>query len=551
MGVIRVAEMDIAEIIRQIRAGEKDWKIGQRLGLSKNTVGRYRGLLTEKEIKEGLVPVEEVMRRIVGAGKKETIGPVSSVEPHRETVIKMLEEGMSMAVIWQRLCQQHGYSGSYSSVFRFVRHLEIKQPEVFVRMEVEPGKEAQVDFGYAGRMFDPVEERLRKAWVFVMTLSHSRHQFARFVFDQTVLTWLKLHRQAFDFFGGVVREIVLDNLRAAIVHACIYDPQVQRSYRECAEHYGFLISPCRPHTPEHKGKVEAGGVRYVKNNFLPGRSFRDIDEGNEQLLNWCLETAGRRIHGTTKQVPLEVFWTREKQALLALPRDPYQPAVWKECTLHPDAYVVFEQSFYSAPPYLVGKKLWVRGADMVQIFHEHQLVRTHDRATKKGERKTHPDDVPPEKMAYFMKTPVYCRQLAQRIGPHTYEVVVRMLEERPLNRLRAVQGILRQKEMFGAKRLESACLRALEFNNLSYKCIRRILVNNYDSQPLPETNQTRADKQPTKPPIFARDWTDLFSNIHSYGDQTNGHETPSGTDAAKSETEGNNGHAGNTHSGSN
>ena len=121
----------------------------------------------------------------------------------------------------------------------------------------------------------PSSERVRKAWVFVMTLGYSRHQYAEIVFDQKVETWVELHVRAFESLGGVVKRVVLDNLKAGIVKAVVHDQEAQRSYRELAEHYGFLISPCRPHTPHHKGKVESG-VRYVKRNALAGRKFKDI-----------------------------------------------------------------------------------------------------------------------------------------------------------------------------------------------------------------------------------------------------------------------------------
>jgi transposase len=165
-----------------------------------------------------------------------------------------------------------------------VRRLDPGEPRATLRLEVDPGTEAQVDFGFAGHLLDPEHDRVRRAWVFVMTLSCSRHQYAEIVFEQTVDTWLRLHRAAFDFFGGVPRRVVLDNLRAAIVHAALYDPEVQRSYREFAEHYGFLIAPCRPRTLEHKGKVEQGGVHYVKRNALAGRAFRDVHEANRCVI---------------------------------------------------------------------------------------------------------------------------------------------------------------------------------------------------------------------------------------------------------------------------
>jgi transposase len=192
-------------------------------------------------------------------------------------------------------------------VKRFLRRVAPCARPATLRLEGAPGEEGQVDFGFAGEVLDPAVGRLRRAWVFVMVLAFSRHQYAEAAFDQNVETWLRLHRAAFDFILGVPRRIVLDNLRAAIVRAALYDPEVQRSYREFAEHYGFLIAPCRPRTPEHKGKVEQGGVHYVKRNAPAGRAFRDLGDMNRHLRGWCLETAGRRVHGTTKQVPLEVF----------------------------------------------------------------------------------------------------------------------------------------------------------------------------------------------------------------------------------------------------
>lgn len=140
-----------------------------------------------------------------------------------------------------------------------------------------------MDFGYAGYMLDPASGQARRTWAFVMTLANSRHQYVEFVFDQQVGTWLECHRHAFEFFGGVPQRVVLDNLKTAIIRACWDDPQVQQSYRECAEHYGFLIAPNRPRTPEHKGKVEQGGVHYVKRNFLGGRAMTYITQANRDV----------------------------------------------------------------------------------------------------------------------------------------------------------------------------------------------------------------------------------------------------------------------------
>lgn len=156
---------------------------------------------------------------------------VSKAEPYRELIEKMIREyGCTGQVIFERLRENHDFDGSYWSIIRFIRRLEEKEPEAFIRMETAPGKQAQVDFGYAGKMFDPLIKRLRRAWGFMMTLSCSRHQFGKFVFDQKVETWLNLHREAFEFFGGVPGEIVLDNLKAAIVKAALYEPHVTKEH---------------------------------------------------------------------------------------------------------------------------------------------------------------------------------------------------------------------------------------------------------------------------------------------------------------------------------
>jgi len=356
---------------------------------------------------------------------------------------------------------------------------------------------------------DPESDTLRKAWAFVMTLSYSRHSYVEFVFDQEVDTWLRCHRRAFEWYGGVVRRVVLDNLKAAIVHAALYDPVVQRAYRECAEHYGFLISPCRPRTPEHKGKVEQGGVHYVKRNFLAGRAFRDVRDANERVWVWCTETAGRRIHGTTKEVPLARFDTIERDMLLPLPAAPYALATWKQAKLHPDCHVVFDHAFYSAPHRLIGQKLWVRAADMtVRIFYQHELVATHPRATRRGQRLTNADHLPPAKVAGLLATPASCVRRAAEIGPATSDVVGRLLGERPLDRLRTVLGILKLAHKFGPRRLEAACARAVQYDDLAYSTLKRILDRGLDQTQAPPVPPPVAAAPAL--PLFARPVSDFF-----------------------------------------
>jgi transposase len=502
--------LDIREVIRRLQLGERDRRIARDLRVSRKTVGKYREWAATQGLLTGpLLDVAALQARLTATVPVVTPPTTpSTVAPFRDRIVDLRARGVECRAIHQILRDECGFAGAYQSVYRFVRRLEPRTPDAVVRVETPPSDEAQVDFGYAGLMHDPRSGTRRKAWAFVMTLSFSRHTYVEFVFDQEVATWLRCHRHAFEWFGGVVKRVVVDNLKAAIVKAVLYDPVVQRAYRECAEHYGFLISPCRPRTPEHKGKVEQGGVHYVARNFLAGRAWRDIDEANERVLVWCVETAGRRIHGTTKERPLARFDEIERAMLLPLPVAPYVLATWKKAKLHPDCHIVFEDAFYSAPHRLIGQRLWVRGAETsVQIFHEHLLVASHPRATRRGQRITNSDHLPPAKIAGLLATPASCVRRASDIGPATSELVGRLLGERPLDRLRTVLGILKLAHKFGPRRLEGACTRALRYDDVAYGTIKRILERGLDQ--VTET-AVPAPSRETTLPLFARPVTDFF-----------------------------------------
>ena len=169
-----------------------------------------------------------------------------------------------------------------------------------------PAEAAQVDFG-AGPMLADADGVIRRTWAFVMTLCFSRHQYVEFVWDQTVATWLGCHRRAFEWFGAVPGRLIIDNPKCAITKACRTDPLVQRAYAECAEGYGFRIDACPPREPQKKGIVEAG-VKYVKGNFLRAAHLpRPRRPEPHRRAHGSLTEAGIRIHGTTRQAPLELL----------------------------------------------------------------------------------------------------------------------------------------------------------------------------------------------------------------------------------------------------
>jgi transposase len=427
-------------------------------------------------------------------------------------VVKTLrKQEIEMTAIWQRLKEGYGFTGSYSAVRRYVAHLEPAPVETYVRVHTPAGEEMQVDFGSVGPLFDPSSGKIRTAYAFVATLCYSRHQYAELVFDQKVTTWISLHRRALEYFGGVPRRIVPDNLKAAVIKVLVQDAVLGEVYRQMALYYGFMISPTRPYTPRHKGKVE-NGVHYVQRNFMAGQAFADIGCANQHLKTWIREVAGLRDHGTTHEAPLKLFNEFEQAALLKLPAEPFSLCEIRTAKVHPDCHVVVSGSFYSAPYIYVGQKLDVYVRDrVVELFQGQKLVATHVRCQKPGQWQTRLEHYPEHKAAYLQRTPDFCRQIAVRLGPAASQVVETLLSDRPLDRLRSVQAILKLEETVGAVRLESACARAIHYGDPQYRRIKQILNAALDREPLSEASAPR----PTSPHTFARATAEFFPQVVS------------------------------------
>lgn len=500
---------EIREIIYRLRRGERVREIARQMCLARNTVRKYRRLAREHDLlnPDSALPDQATLGRLLGPPPQPR-HMRSTLEPYSEVVNDLLDAGVEMMAIWQRLRDERGYDGSYSSVRRYVARTRPPSVEAVCRVETSPGEEAQVDFGSAGVVWDGASGRRRRAWVFVMTLSWSRHQYVEFVFDQKIETWLGCHERAFRWFGGVVRRVVLDNLKAGVIRADLHEPVLGEPYRRLAQHYGFLISPNRPRTPRHKGKVESG-VHYVKRNFLAGRTFADLEALNERGRRWAVEVAGVRQHGTTREAPLWRFNRVERQALAPLPSAPFDLVATYLAKVHRDCHVVVDGRYYSAPWRLVGRKVEVYvGRRLVEIYHGTDLVTTHPLEPRRGGRQTRTEHYPPEKRAFLENPPERCRERARAIGPSCARAVEHLLSERPHDRLRSVQALLRLAERVGKGRLEAACRRALHYADPSYRRIKTILAAGLEGQPLEANEKTAAPRATFR---YARETSSFFA----------------------------------------
>ena len=361
---------------------------------------------------------------------------------------KTIEE--QRAIFDELRTSEPDFPGSYSAVKRLCLRIQKESPiapdKVRIPVETAPGEVAQVDFGYVGTLYDPDSGVLRKAWVFVMVLGFSRRLFARIVLDQSTATWLRLHQEAFTYFGGVVRTVVPDNLKAAVLRAAFGADRdelaLNKSYRELARHYGVVIDPTAPRTPEHKGKVESG-VKYVKNSFFLGSEFADLPDAQSRLQKWVDTVADVRLHGTTRRRPIDLFTESEKESLLPLPLTPYSPTEWRPATVHPDSHIQFHKRLYSVPFTLIGQRVWVRADEhSVCILHNEQPVATHPRKGS-GFRSTLSSHLPEGREALRHRGRAFWEERAEKLGPEVLALVRAVFDsDEVLCQLRKVQAIV-------------------------------------------------------------------------------------------------------------
>jgi transposase len=402
--------------------------------------------------------------------------------------VDMLAAGVTQQTIWQRLRDEHGLSASVASLKRYVAANlpeDVLRSKVTVLRETPPaGEEAQIDYGYLGTWLDPVGGRLRRVWAFVIVLACSRHLFVRPVLTMDQAAWTQAHVEAFAFFAGVPARLVPDNLRTGVERSDLYDPKMNRSYAELAAHYDTLIDPARVRKPKDKARVERP-MPYVRDSFWRGREFTSIAQMQQSAIVWCTDVAGQRsCRPLGGAAPLAVFNAVEAEALKPLPHKRFVLATWSRATVGPDIHVKVGRCLYSVPWRFIGQRVDARTTfTMVQIFHEQNLIATHP--ARAAGKQTEMGHYPPEKIAFAMRTPTWCRTRAADIGPRCVGVVAELLAVNALFRLRAAQGVLRLADKYGTGRLEAACGKAITVGDPTYRTVKGILVAGVEADPPP------------------------------------------------------------------
>jgi transposase len=489
--------VDVTEILIHWYAGRSVSEVATSLGVDRKTIRKYLAPAVAAGLCPGGAPmaasdwaelVAGWFPQLADTRLRQVTWP--QIGRHHDDIKQLLAAGVTQATIHQRLRDEHGLEASVASLRRYVAAMlpeELRRAQVVVlREEVGPGEEAQIDYGYLGAWVDPAGGRRRRVWAFVMVLCCSRHLFVRPVLRMDQHAWTAAHIAAFEFFGGAPRRLVPDNLRTGVDRPDLYDPKINRAYAELASHYGVLIDPARARKPRDKARVERP-MPYVRDSFWRGREFASIQQMQHAALDWCQQVAGQRsCRPLQGAAPAAVFAAVEAAALLALPTRPFVLATWSTAKVGPDIHAKVGRTLYSIPWRHIGQRLDARETQTtVQFFHQGQLIATHRR--KPAGKQTDFGHYPPEKIAFRMRTPTWCRQRAAEIGPACVELVDGLLEVNALFRLRAAQGVLglADKHGVGPARLEAACAKALEVGDPSYRTVKGILAAHAETQPAP------------------------------------------------------------------
>ena len=485
--------IDVVEVLQHWHAGRPKSVVASSLGIDPKTVRKYVAKAEEAELVPGGPPLgraewAELVRgwfpELVSSRARSLTFP--AIDAHRERIQEMLKTN-TVTTVHQRLRDEHGLAVGVSS-FRLYVTSELPDETNRDRVTVlrpddaSPGEEAQIDYGFLGSWLDPLTGRTRRIWAFVMVLGCSRHMFVRPVISLDASSWVTAHVAGFTYFGGVPRRLVPDNLATGVDRADLYDPKINRAYGELAAHYGCLVDPARKLKPKDKPRVERQ-MPYVRDSMWRGREWLDEADMQTGALKWCTEVAGHRHHRSLEGAePLSVFADIELDTLLALPGTRFELASWSTPKVGADCYIKVGKSLYTVPWRYIGQRVDAREGDRtVEVFVDAKVVKTWARVAKG--RQTDWADYPPEKVAFFMRTPVWCRKRAAELGPSVSAVVATLLEVNAMHRLRSAQGVVRLADTY-PDRLEAACGRAIAAGDPSYRTVKGILAAGTESEPL-------------------------------------------------------------------
>lgn len=393
---------------------------------------------------------------------------------------------LTLQLLWEE------YRETEPSGYGYSRFCELYQRwnrsrDVVLRHDHKAGEKTFVDWaGDTVPIHDRQTGETTAASIFVAVLGASTYTFARAALSQDLANWIDCHVRAFEFFQGVTKLLVPDNPRTGVTRACRYEPDLNRTYHEMAQHYRIAVLPARPYKPRDKAKVEnAVGIveRWILAALRHHRFFSvaELNEAIEELLERLNNRRFRKREGTRSVLFLEI----DRPALQPLPNECYVMAEWKTVRANIDYHVEIDRHYYSVPYQLAGQQLEARyTATIVELFQNGKRIASHLRSFVAYRHTTVPDHMPKSHQAHLEWTPSRLIHWGETIGTATAEVIRSILENKPHPEMgyRACLGILRLAKTYSNQRLEAASQRALQLQACSYSSLRSILKRSLDLQ---------------------------------------------------------------------
>ena len=484
--ILRLKEQDfgqtaIARACSVTRATVRDYI---RIAAAQNITYAQLGELSEEAIKE-LFGKKNPGRKIIHE-------PLDFIRFTQE----LQRKGVTLQLLWEEYLRDHPKGYSYSNFCNRYRSWK-KQRGVTMRQEYRAGEKSFVDWvGMKVEIVDRATGEISLASIFVMALGYSNYTYAEALPSEEISHWIGAHIRAFEFFGGVTEVLVPDNLKTGVTDVCRYEPGINRTYQELAEHYNVAVIPARSKCPRDKAKVEEA-VQNVERRILAplrDRTFFAVSELNEAIKPLLAELNAREMQ-TYKISRIELFEKQERSALRHLPKNRFELASWKTARVNIDYHVEFRRHYYSVPFQLVHETVQVRVTEgTIEIFHAAKRVASHLRSDKPGKHTTLKEHMPQTHQFMQDWSPSRLTSWAAKIGPHTKIQVELKLSSRlhPEQAYRACLGLLSLAKKYGNERLEAACQKVNSFGPVPLKNIKSVLERGTDKL---------EEKQPQSTPL--------------------------------------------------
>ncbi len=394
---------------------------------------------------------------------------------------------VTLQLLWQEYQQAHPDGYQYSR-FCELYHRWARKLDLVLRQEHRAGEKLFVDHaGPTVPIVDPNNGEVHEAAIFVAVLGASNYTYAEATGKRDLYCWISSHVRTLEFLQGVPAVIVPDNWKTGVTHPCYYEPDLNPTYRDFAEHYDTVIIPARIRKPRDKAKVE-NGVLIVERWILAAlrhRTFFSLAELNQAIQELLVRLNQRKFRklDTTRA---QLFEQLDRPALKPLPSEPFTFAEWKQARVHPDYHVEVERHYYSVPYGYVHQQVEVRvSSATVEIFLRGQRIATHIRSFVPGHHTTLPEHRP-QKHQDLEWTSSRITDRGKMVGPSTVAALEQIMDSRKHPELgyRSCLGVLRLASRYSKERLEAACRRAIVMKACSYKSIRAIREAGLDRQPM-------------------------------------------------------------------